>query len=148
MVILCQIRKFHADLQNLCLPIWALTPRMGERYSPHAGSVLNEWISVPLVANMAENQDDNKNFWDEAKTSAKLRERFGDKADKVTAAFLKADLWKWIDFARTGNPGWEAYTSENGATMIFDDVPVLGNHHDAELLKLLTEQHKIFSCFM
>ena len=188
-----------------------------------AGSVLNEWISVPLVVNMAENQSDNKNFWDEAKTPAKLRERFGDKADKVTAAFLKAYPWKkagdslyvdtwlrlgaietlntkakqpapvyayiftwetpimggyamayhcselpfvfnnialsekttgggkkaqaladkmsqaWIDFARTGNPGWEAYTPENGATMIFDDVPVLANHHDAELLKLLTE---------
>ena len=188
-----------------------------------AGSVLNEWISVPLVANMAENQGDNKNFWDEAKTSAKLRERFGDKADKVTAAFLKAYPWKkpgdslyvdtwlrlgavetlnikakqpapvyayvftwetpimggyamayhcselpfvfnnialsekttgggekaqlladkmsqaWIDFARTGNPGWEAYTPENGATMIFDDSPVLMNHHDTELMKLLTE---------
>ena len=188
-----------------------------------AGSVLNEWISVPLVVNMAENQSDNKNFWDDAETSAKLRERFGDKADKVTAAFLKAYPWKkagdslyvdtwlrlgaietlntkakqpapvyayiftwetpimggyavayhcselpfvfnnialsekttgggekaqaladkisqaWIDFARTGNPGWEAYTPENGATMIFDDAPVLGNHHDAELLKLLTE---------
>lgn len=100
-----------------------------------AGSVLNEWISVPLVVNMAENQSDNKNFWDEAKTSAKLRERFGDKAQALADKMSQA----WIDFARTGNPGWEAYTPENGMTMIFDDVPVLGNHHDAELLKLLTE---------
>ena len=52
-------------------------------------------------------------------------------ADKMSQA--------WIDFARTGNPGWEAYKPENGATMIFDDAPVLANHHDAELLKLLTE---------
>ena len=189
-----------------------------------AGSVLNEWITIrEFVPKMATAQSDNKNLWDEAKTSAKLRERFGDKADKITAAFLKAYSWKkagdslyvdtwlrlgaiktlstkakqpapvysymftwetpimggyamayhcselpfvfnnislsekatgggekaqaladkmsqaWIDFARTGNPGWEAFTPENGATMIFDDVPVLMNHHDDELMKLLTE---------
>lgn len=189
-----------------------------------AGSVLNEWITIrEFVPKMAAAQSDNKNFWDDSETSAKLRERFGDKTDKITAAFLKAYTWKkavdslyvdswlrlgtietlntkakqpapvyayiftwetpimggyamayhcselpfvfnnialsekatgggekaqaladkmsqaWIDFARTGSPGWEAYTPENGATMIFDDVPVLVNHHDDELLKLLTE---------
>nr|MBQ6740379.1 carboxylesterase family protein [Synergistaceae bacterium] len=50
-------------------------------------------------------------------------------ADKVSKA--------WIDFARTGNPGWKAYTQSEGATMIFDDEPVLAYNHDAELMKLL-----------
>ena len=38
----------------------------------------------------------------------------------------------WIDFARTGNPGWKAYTREEGATMIFDD----------ELMKLLLPDYE------
>ena len=36
-----------------------------------------------------------------------------------------------------GLPRWEAYTPQNGATMIFDDKPVIKYHHDAELLRLL-----------
>jgi carboxylesterase type B len=36
-----------------------------------------------------------------------------------------------------GLPQWEAYTPQNGATMIFDDKPVIKYHHDAELLRLL-----------
>jgi len=53
-------------------------------------------------------------------------------ADKVSEA--------WIQFARNGNPNhkglpeWPAYTSENGATMIFDTDCQLKNHHDKELL--------------
>ena len=56
-------------------------------------------------------------------------------ADKMSRA--------WVAFARTGNPNtgglpqWEAYTSQNGATMIFDNKPVVKYHHDAELLRLL-----------
>ena len=33
----------------------------------------------------------------------------------------------------------EAYTNENGATMIFDDESALRYHYDDELMKLLTE---------
>ncbi|MBR1657400.1 MAG: carboxylesterase/lipase family protein [Synergistaceae bacterium] len=188
------------------------------------GTVLNEWVSVPLVANMAVNQSDNKNFWNESKTNEKLHERYGDKADAIVRAFLKAYPYKkagdalyvdtrlrtgalktmnvkagqsapvyayvftwetpvmggyamayhcselpfvfnnialsekatgggekaqaladkmskaWVDFARTGNPGWEAYTQENGATMLFDDESVLTHHHDDELMRLLTAE--------
>ena len=56
-------------------------------------------------------------------------------ADKMSRA--------WVAFARTGNPNieglsqWEAYTPQNGATMIFDNKPVIKYHHDAELLRLL-----------
>lgn len=188
------------------------------------GSTLNELIPFPLLADMAITQSDNKNFWDEPTARAKLREKYGDKADEISAAFLKAYSWKkigtalyvdtwlrlgalkalntkaeqngapvyayvfawetpimggyamayhgselpfvfnniplsekatgggknaesladimsraWIDFARTGDPGWEAYTQENGATMIFDDEPVLTHHHDDELMRLLAE---------
>ena len=45
----------------------------------------------------------------------------------------------WINFARTGNPGWEAYTKENGATTIFDDKCTLIHYHDDELMRLLTK---------
>ncbi|MBQ9582451.1 MAG: carboxylesterase/lipase family protein [Synergistaceae bacterium] len=186
------------------------------------GSCLNEWATVPLFANMPVTQSDNKNFWTDSQISAKLKDKYGDKADAVVNAFKKAypnkkavdalyvDTWlrtraiktmnakfnqngasvyayvftwetpvmggyamayhcselpfvfnnialsetatgggeraqaladkvskAWIDFARTGNPGWKAYTQSEGATMIFDDEPVLAYNHDAELMKLL-----------
>lgn len=52
----------------------------------------------------------------------------------------------WINFARYGDPNnqwlpeWPAYTSDNGAAMVFDTVPFVGLHHDAELLDLITQQ--------
>lgn len=48
----------------------------------------------------------------------------------------------WINFARNGNPNtptlpqWPAYTSANGAVMIFDVKPVVRNKPDAALLKI------------
>ena len=190
------------------------------------GSVLNEWVSMPLLANMAVTQSDNKNVWDDAKVDAMLKEKYGDKSEAVASAFLKAypykkkadalyvDTWlrsrakkvaalkadqkgapvftyvftwetpimggytlayhcselpfvfnnialsematgggekakaladkmsqAWIDFARTGNPGWEAYTRENGATMLFDDELVLTHHHDVELIGILVPDY-------
>ena len=190
------------------------------------GSVLNEWVSMPLLANMAVTQSDNKNVWDDAKVDAMLKEKYGDKSEAVASAFLKAypykkkadalyvDTWlrsrakkvaalkadqkgapvftyvftwetpimggyalayhcselpfvfnnialsematgggekakaladkmsqAWIDFARTGNPGWEAYTRENGATMLFDDELVLTHHHDDELIGILVPDY-------
>ena len=190
------------------------------------GSVLNEWVSMPLLANMAVTQSDNKNVWDDAKVDAMLKEKYGDKSEAVASAFLKAypykkkadalyvDTWlrsrakkvaalkadqkgapvftyvftwetpimggyalayhcselpfvfnnialsematgggekakaladkmsqAWIDFARTGNPGWEAYTRENGATMLFDDELVLTHHHDDELIDILVPDY-------
>ena len=191
------------------------------------GTALNEWISMPLLANMAVTQSDNKNVWGDAKVSEMLTAKYGDKAEAVASAFLKAypykkkadalyvDSWlrsrakkvaalkaeqngapvftyvftwetpimggyamayhcselpfvfnnialsematgggekaqaladkmsqAWINFARTGNPGWEAYTRENGATMLFDDAPVLTHHHDDELINILAPDYK------
>lgn len=184
------------------------------------GSALNEWVSVPLLANMAVNQSDNKNFWDDDRVDQELRAKYGDKADAVASAFLKAypykkkadalyvDTWlrsgakktaslkadqkgapvymyvftwetplmrgyamayhcselpfvfnnialsetatgggkeaqaladvmskAWTDFARTGNPVWEAYTRENGAVMLFDNTSIITHHHDDELME-------------
>ncbi|MCF0064299.1 carboxylesterase family protein [Dyadobacter chenwenxiniae] len=48
----------------------------------------------------------------------------------------------WVHFARTGNPNhnllpnWPAYTPENGAVMIFDNVCILKNHHDKALMQI------------
>jgi hypothetical protein len=50
----------------------------------------------------------------------------------------------WIAFAYTGNPNhdglieWPVFTNEVGETMIFDVVSTVYNHHDRELLALLT----------
>ncbi len=50
----------------------------------------------------------------------------------------------WTTFARTGNPNnpempeWVNFTSENGATMLFDNVSELRYNHDKELLKVLS----------
>jgi para-nitrobenzyl esterase len=55
-------------------------------------------------------------------------------ADKVSSA--------WISFAKTGNPNtsslpkWPAYTTDGGATMMFDIQSTVRNHPDAELLKI------------
>ncbi|HYQ59250.1 MAG TPA: carboxylesterase family protein, partial [Draconibacterium sp.] len=49
----------------------------------------------------------------------------------------------WINFIRTGNPNsknlpeWPAYTSENGATMIFDNTCKVVNHHDKALIDFI-----------
>lgn len=59
----------------------------------------------------------------------------GERAQKLADVMSKA----WTDFARTGNPGWEAYTPDKGAVMLFDDEPVLTYGHDRELMRLLTE---------
>ena len=48
----------------------------------------------------------------------------------------------WINFAKTGEPGWENYTRENGATMIFDDISEVVYKHDDELMKLLQPDYE------
>ena len=53
-------------------------------------------------------------------------------ADKMSKA--------WVDFARTGNPGWEAYTTDKQATMLFDTESILTYGHDRELMHLLTAE--------
>jgi para-nitrobenzyl esterase len=59
-------------------------------------------------------------------------------ADKMSEA--------WIHFAKTGNPQtsalpvWTAYNSENGATMIFDNVCQVKYHHDRELLAIVNKK--------
>ena len=57
-------------------------------------------------------------------------------ADKMSRA--------WISFARTGDPNhkglpnWPKYNSDNGATMLFDNVSAVKNHHDRELIQIST----------
>ncbi len=52
----------------------------------------------------------------------------------------------FVNFARSGNPGhsglpnWPAFTSENGATMVFDDYNTVGMNHDKALIDLITKQ--------
>ncbi|MCW1411321.1 carboxylesterase family protein [Rhizobium sp. 1AS11] len=53
------------------------------------GNTLNEFETV-INHKPGELFADNKNAWDDAKTAAKLKERFADKADAVGKAFLAA----------------------------------------------------------
>ena len=191
------------------------------------GTVLNEFATI-IRSDPAELQADNKNTWSQKIARAKLVERYGDKADAVAEAFLKAYpdkkyadayfvdtrgrsgtirnarlkadqkgapvytyvftyespvmdgvgmAWHcaeipyifnnvgivptatsggkvahaladkmsraWINFARHGDPNhsglpeWSAFTSEGGATMIFDTTCEVRYHHDTELMELL-----------
>ena len=45
---------------------------------------------MPLLANMAITQSDNKNFWTDEQVKAKLLERYGDKSEAILIAFKKA----------------------------------------------------------
>lgn len=64
------------------------------------------------------------------------------------AAFALADKMSlaWIHFARSGNPNhsrlpeWPAFTRDNGATMIFDNLCVVRNHHDKQLMSIFTSK--------
>ena len=56
----------------------------------------------------------------------------------------------WVSFARDGVPSadalpeWEAYTVEDGATMILDTESYLAYHHDIELMKLLDPEYVLW----
>ena len=208
-------------------PVEGGFPEQAKNIPMLIGSCLNEWVTVPLFADMAATQSDNKNFWTDAQIGEKLRGKYGDKNDDIVKAFtkayphkkevdalyvdtrlrtralktmnIKADqngapvyayvfTWEtpvmggyamayhcselpfvfnnielsematgggekahaladkmsqaWIDFARTGNPGWEAYTPNKGATMIFDDESEITYKHDYELMKILVPDYK------
>jgi para-nitrobenzyl esterase len=53
------------------------------------GNTLNEFDTV-ITTSVADLIADNKNTWSEEKTKAKLKQRFGDKADAVAAEFKAA----------------------------------------------------------
>ena len=55
--------------------------------------------------------------------------------------------WAWINFAKTGNPNvegvlppWNAYSQENGETMIFDIPSTVVNNHDRALMDFVLSQ--------
>lgn len=67
---------------------------------------------------------------------------------KAAYALAQKVSMAWINFAHYGNPNhkglpnWPAFTSANGATMIFDNTCVVRNHHDKELMSLLAPDMK------
>lgn len=69
---------------------------------------------------------------------ARCEEMTGGGKDAYTLAEKVSQAW--ISFARNGNPShkglpaWQKYTTENGATMIFDNQCVEKYHHDKEVL--------------
>jgi para-nitrobenzyl esterase len=194
------------------------------------GTNLNEWEAFSLMMNTNEAQTDNKTTWSEEEVTAKLEEKYGDKAEEIANAFMKAYPYKtradalyvetlirvpsvrimshkanqggapvyayvftwesptapglilanhmaeipfifnnieksamvgdseaaylleermsqaWVNFAKTGNPNtdnlpeWQAFNREDGATMLFDDNPIVVYNHDKELIALLTSE--------
>lgn len=73
-------------------------PVLGDKgFSPYAktvplliGTVANEWQTMSLWAKMDQAQSDNKNTWSKEEVKRKLREKYGDKWEKVLKAFNKA----------------------------------------------------------
>ncbi len=67
------------------------------------------------------------------------REMTGGTADAYQLADIISSAW--LSFIKTGNPNtpglptWEAFTEENGATMILDNECKLVKHHDKALLE-------------
>ena len=63
----------------------------------------------------------------------------GEEAIKMADKMSQA----WINFAKTGNPNvkgqpnWQAYTRDNGNTMIFDNESKVVQNHDLQLMKIL-----------
>lgn len=70
--------------------------------------------------------------------------------DEETAQQLADTVSKALgNFARTGNPSqdgleWPAYTTEEGAAMIFDAQSEVRYHHDAELIPIIEEEELPF----
>lgn len=66
----------------------------------------------------------------------------GEAARSMSYDFARS----FVNFARNGNPGhsglpdWPAFTSDNGATMVFDDYNTLGNKHDKALMDLVVKK--------
>lgn len=113
------------------------------------GSVLNEWVSMPLLADVATAQSSNKNTWSEQEVKARLAERYGDKAEAVVQAFLKAYPYKkaadalYVDtFLRTRALRTANLKADQGGAPVYNyvftwETPILGGfamaYHCAEL---------------
>ena len=113
------------------------------------GSVLNEWMTAPLMAEMATAQSDNKNAWSEGQAKAKLTERYGDKAEAITKAFLNAyphkkpadviyvDAWLRPRAVRTANLKADQGGAPVYAYVFTWETPLLGGfamaYHCAEI---------------
>ncbi|MCH3949638.1 MAG: carboxylesterase family protein [Acidaminococcus sp.] len=54
------------------------------------GTNLTEWTGFQDIVNLEKAQYDNENTWTDAEIDAKLKEKYGDKADAVVSEFLKA----------------------------------------------------------
>nr|WP_277395692.1 carboxylesterase family protein [Aggregatibacter actinomycetemcomitans] len=70
---------------------------VGEKYPDIAkdiplliGSNLTEWESFPLQLDLANSQKDNRFTWTEVQVQEKLKAKYGEKTDEVTAAFREA----------------------------------------------------------
>jgi para-nitrobenzyl esterase len=54
------------------------------------GTNLTEWTGFQDIVHMEQAQYDNKNTWSEAEVDARLKEKYGTRADAVVSAFLQA----------------------------------------------------------
>ena len=62
----------------------------GKDVSLLIGSNRTEWTNFQDILNIEKTQYDNVNTWSDAEIDAKLKEKYGDKADAVVTEFLKA----------------------------------------------------------
>lgn len=71
-------------------PVGEKYPAMAKNIPLLIGSNMTEWETVPEMADPVHYESDNPFTWDEATVKEKMTEKYGDRADKVAAAFQKA----------------------------------------------------------
>jgi len=75
-------------------PVGESYPAMAKDIPLLIGSNLTEWETVPGMRDILRSAADNPGTWDQTRTEQKMKEKYGDKAAPIAAAFSRAYPWR------------------------------------------------------